>query len=116
VFAFLFCLLEKFTLFNEIFLVAILIYVKYRQTKEILSIYNFSDLYKLNKVSSCAGYMAAVGVTIVANFQETNAFIFHFIGALIAFGCGAVYQCSQVFVKINLYFLHTLIFVEYYFL
>jgi hypothetical protein len=60
--------------------------------------------------------MAAVGVTIVANFQETNAFIFHFIGALIAFGCGAVYQCSQVFVKINLYFLHTLIFVEYSFL
>jgi hypothetical protein len=53
VFAFLLCLLEKFTLFNDIFLVAILIYVKYRQTKEILSIYNFSDLYKLNSFFVC---------------------------------------------------------------
>lgn len=75
---------------------AILIYVKYRQVNEIITIYEFTNLQKLNKIASGTGYAAAIGMTIVANFQETNALIVHFIGAMLTFGFGATYQCLQV--------------------
>jgi hypothetical protein len=48
---------------------------------------------------SCAllflGYTSAFGVSMVANFQESNVIYVHYTGALMAFGCGLIYAWAQ---------------------
>lgn len=51
---------------------------------------------KLNLASFYTGLGAAIGVSIVANFQEAFVLIAHVVGAYAAFGLGSVYQCLQV--------------------
>jgi len=41
------------------------------------------------------GYASAFGVSIVANFQESNVLIIHYFGAFLAFGGGLVYAWAQ---------------------
>ncbi|CAG9532206.1 unnamed protein product [Cercopithifilaria johnstoni] len=41
------------------------------------------------------GYFSAFGVSLIGNFQEMNFVIIHYIGALLAFGCGLVYTWAQ---------------------
>lgn len=42
------------------------------------------------------GYIVALGVSIVANFQETGVPVVHGIGAIMAFICGVIYLWGQV--------------------
>lgn len=42
------------------------------------------------------GLISSFGLSIVANFQETNVFIVHIIGAFMCFGAGTIYFWIQV--------------------
>ncbi|KAK6113486.1 Frag1/DRAM/Sfk1 family protein [Brugia pahangi] len=41
------------------------------------------------------GYFSAFGVSLIGNFQEMSLVMVHYIGALMAFGCGLVYTWAQ---------------------
>lgn len=79
--------------------VGIVIYIRYRQIK--LLILDHSDLIqttsatKLSWISLWIGLGSCLGISIVANFQETNVRIIHFVGAFICFGFGTVYFWLQ---------------------
>lgn len=79
--------------------VGIVIYIRYRQIK--LLILDHSDLIqstsaiKLSWFSLWVGLGSCLGISIVANFQETNVRIIHFVGAFICFGFGTIYFWIQ---------------------
>lgn len=58
---------------------------------------------RLNWISLWIGVTSCLGISIVANFQETNVRIVHLFGALLAFGLGTVYFCVQ---SVMTYYLH----------
>lgn len=76
--------------------VAVLVYVRYREIDEIDRTGNYENVKIMNKRSVWLGVAASFGVSIVGNFQETNAFVIHVFGAGLAFGVGTVYICIQV--------------------
>lgn len=85
------------TLFFFSFAVLITIYVRFRQIAELYRNHSSSaNVVKLNRVGLCVGSLAAMGISVVANFQETNVFFVHITGALIAFGLGTTYLWVQV--------------------
>lgn len=43
--------------------------------------------------------MACLGLSVVANFQETNLFIVHLVGAILCFGCGLIYSWLQTWIS-----------------
>ncbi|KAJ8977610.1 hypothetical protein NQ317_011782, partial [Molorchus minor] len=67
-------------------------YLKYKQTKEILTKHNIQK-NAINKVALLIGLLACFGLSIVGNFQETNMFYVHWLGAILCFGIGSVYIC-----------------------
>lgn len=79
------------------FLIAITVYVRFKQI-HIYYGYHLSGetIPLLNRVSLCLGLVASLGLSIVANFQETNIIVVHLIGALLCFGPGTVYIWLQV--------------------
>lgn len=86
-----------FTYLNMKFLVAISVYLRHRQIVEF-----YWHHYKQTgrwRATSCAllwlGYVSALGVSIVANFQESNVLSVHYFGALLAFGSGLIYCWAQ---------------------
>ncbi|KAK7076726.1 DNA damage-regulated autophagy modulator protein [Halocaridina rubra] len=82
----------------------ITIYVRYRQIKELYHNHSTSShIVKLNRLGLLIGSLAALGISLVANFQETNVFFVHITGALMAFGLGTVYIWVQVREKIFLF-------------
>lgn len=72
-----------------------MIYIRYLQIKEVINDSN-GDYHNLNKINLMFGYCAALGLSVVANFQETNQITVHWTGAVCAFGGGALYQVIQV--------------------
>lgn len=59
-----------------------------------------SNFYKTcNKISHYIAIFGVLGLSIVANFQETNNFAMHMVGASLAFGSGSVYIAIQVVVR-----------------
>jgi len=64
--------------------VGITIYIRYRQIEQIYE--EHSDLHptgvKCNKVALWLGFVSCLGVSVVANFQETNVRIVHFSGGI----------------------------------
>lgn len=76
--------------------ILITIYVRFRQIAELYRNHSSSaNIVRLNRVGLCVGSFAALGISIVANFQETNVFFVHITGALIAFGLGTTYLWVQ---------------------
>ncbi|KAJ8977605.1 hypothetical protein NQ317_011777 [Molorchus minor] len=73
-------------------LMFIVIYVRYQQLKFCPEIE--APKY-LNNLSFTLGILACLGVTLVANFQESNVISVHALGALFAFGCSTMYCCIQ---------------------
>ncbi|KAA0187864.1 DNA damage-regulated autophagy modulator protein 1 [Fasciolopsis buskii] len=43
------------------------------------------------RITLALGLVAALGLSLVANFQETNVLVVHGIGAFMTFGCGTLY-------------------------
>lgn len=79
--------------------VGIVIYIRYQQIKLLVS--DHIDLIE-SQIATKSGIIclwigigSCLGISIVANFQETNVRIIHFIGAFICFACGTIYFWIQ---------------------
>ncbi|XP_012264241.2 DNA damage-regulated autophagy modulator protein 1 isoform X1 [Athalia rosae] len=82
------------------------IWLRYSQIKEISSSYQLhASLPKWNRSSLILGLLTCLGLSFVANFQETNVIVVHLLGALCCFGCGTAYFWTQVVCS---YYLHPL--------
>jgi hypothetical protein len=78
-------------------LVAIVVYIRYKQVHEFLVSHQIGyRSIKVNIVGLYLGWIGAFGISIVANFQETAVFRVHLTGALMAFGVGSAYLWTQV--------------------
>ena len=55
-----------------------------------------SSIIRANKAAVVAGFISAAGMSLVANFQETNVLSVHLTGALLSFGGATVYLWLQV--------------------
>lgn len=86
-------------------LLGIVIYIRYRQIEKL--IYHHSTLamssQNLNFKAVWIGIGSCLGCSIVANFQETNVRIVHFIGAFTCFGLGTVYFWLQAYISYNIH-------------
>lgn len=79
-------------------LVALTVAVRYKQVEQqcrdnMLPCAN--KVFALNKFALVSGLLSALGVSIVANFQELQLFTIHMIGAISAFGFGLIYCATQ---------------------
>lgn len=82
--------------FLFLFAVAMIIYLKYGQIKYMISKKAVASIDGLNKSALIIGLLFCFGMSIVANFQETNMIVIHWIGATMIFGFGSVYMCVMV--------------------
>jgi len=73
-------------------LFGVCVYVRYKQVHTYYR-YHLSGerIPRLNRIALILGWIAAIGISIVANFQETSVFVVHMIGAMLAFGPGTLY-------------------------
>jgi len=87
-------------------LLAIVMYVRYRQINEYYRSFALSPaVVKHNKVALWTGFLSCFGLSLVANFQETNVIVVHLTGAFLCFGLGTVYIWIQAICS---YYLHPL--------
>lgn len=73
-------------------------YIHYRHVKE----FNVTDTPIILKLNYCSLWIAAftcLGLSMVANFQETNSLPTHLTGAIMVFGLGALYCWIQAFIS-----------------
>jgi hypothetical protein len=79
------------------FPVVLVIYIRYRQINEYYRSYALSSaVVKHNKIALWTGFLSCFGLSLVANFQETNVILVHLTGAFLCFGLGTVYIWLQV--------------------
>lgn len=85
-------------------LLGIVVYIRYRQIEQL--IYLHLELptspSKLNRIAMWVGFGSCFGCSVVANFQETNVRIVHFVGAFTCFGLGTVYFWLQAIISHNI--------------
>lgn len=78
--------------------VCILIYVRYCEICQYYELYSISNrVIQLNKLGLWLGIFSCLGLSIVANFQETNVKYVHYFGATLCFGLGTAYFWIQVY-------------------
>lgn len=86
-------------------LLGIVVYIRYRQVEQL--IFHHLELvatsYKINWIALWLGIGSCLGCSIVANFQETNVRIVHFVGAFTCFGLGTIYFWFQAVIT---YYIH----------
>jgi hypothetical protein len=83
-----------------LFLVVMVMYVRYRQVNEYHRIYAPSPWVLIcNKHALWIGFLSCLGLSVVANFQTTNVRVVHLIGAGLCFGLGTAYLCLQVSIQ-----------------
>lgn len=90
-------------IFSQLFnivatLIALTIAVRYKQVEQQCRdnlIPDANKVFDLNKLSLFIGLGSAIGLSIVANFQELQLFVIHMIGAYSAFGFGLIYCILQ---------------------
>lgn len=75
-------------------------YIRYRQVEFFIDSGEIDLKRSWNTAAKWCGAIACLGMSIVANFQETSVVAMHFIGALGAFGVGSVYFIIQVTILI----------------
>lgn len=79
-------------------------YIRYRQVELVCEKHhNGVWVRRCNRVCIWVGAIAALGLSIVANFQETNIFAVHLLGAGLAFGLGCVYSLLMAVISFRLY-------------
>ncbi|CAE1157558.1 DRAM2 [Acanthosepion pharaonis] len=71
-------------------LIGMTLYIRYRQVDEMYKNSGRRHLIFFNKFAFGIGLLAAMGVSIVANFQESNVLIGHVVGAVLAFALGTL--------------------------
>jgi heme A synthase len=57
---------------------------------------------KINRISFPIGLTACLGMSMVANFQETSVLVVHYTGAILSFGVGTAYFWLQAVVSYEL--------------
>lgn len=82
-------------------LLGIVIYIRFRQIERLgLHHPNLQPTIKSwNDFGFWFGMGSCLGISIVANFQETNVRIVHFIGAFTCFGSGTIYFWIQALIS-----------------
>lgn len=98
-------------IFSQLFnivatLIAITIAIRYKQVEQQCRdnlIPDANRVFALNKWSFFIGLASAVGLSIVANFQELQLFVVHMIGAFTAFGFGLIYSVIQTRLSYYMY-------------
>ncbi|XP_073993540.1 DNA damage-regulated autophagy modulator protein 2 [Rhodnius prolixus] len=87
-------------------LLCILIYVRYCEICQYYELYSISNrVIQLNKLGLWLGIFSCLGLSIVANFQETNVKYVHYFGATLCFGLGTAYFWIQAMCS---YHMHSL--------
>lgn len=95
--------MAEFKFWMNFFPVVMVIYIRYRQIDKYYRSYALpSTVVKHNKIALWIGYLSCFGLSLVANFQETNVIIVHLTGAFLCFGLGTVYIWLQVSMYIML--------------
>lgn len=86
-------------------LLGIVIYIRYRQIQQLMShhIQLITTTSKYNNFALWIGLTSCLGCSIVANFQETNVRIIHFVGAFTCFGFGTIYFWFQALISYNIH-------------
>lgn len=78
------------------------IYVRYKLVEALTGNIDTS-VRRLNKVGLALGILCAFGLSLVANFQETNIEPVHVTGAFLVFGLGTVYAFIQAGLSYQMY-------------
>jgi len=85
-------------------LLAISFYIRFRQVSEYCTCYQIQGHYKLvNNVSLVLGWLGALGLSILCNFQETEVAEVHKVGLYLCFGCGVLWLWCLVYLSGGLY-------------
>jgi len=84
-------------------LLVITVFIRYKQMADFYPGHSQQALLKrLNTLSMWLGSLGALGVSLVANFQETSVAAVHFLGAALCFGLGTIYLWVQVYLSWHL--------------
>lgn len=85
-------------------LLGIVVYIRYRQIEKLIHHHPLlmESSARLNLIGMWLGIGSCVGCSIVANFQETNVRIMHYVGALNCFGLGTAYFWMQAYLSYNI--------------
>lgn len=88
----------------QLFLVGLTIYTRYRQIVHVVEHHQaLANLIgRLNRKALYIGLASCYGISIVANFQETNVRPMHYVGAFTAFGMGTLYFWYQSIITLRL--------------
>jgi hypothetical protein len=81
---------------------AVCVYIKYLEIKNCTATSGSGVSHKFNKVALAFGLVSCAGLDIVANFQESNVFVVHMLGAFLCFAAGTIYFILQVSSSISL--------------
>ena len=87
------------------FLLVLTFYVRYKQIEQYYRDHlspESSRILSVNWIALWIGCVSAFGMSIVANFQETNVFRVHMAGALLCFGFGVIYTWMQTFMSFKM--------------
>ena len=87
------------------FLIALTVYLRHLELRD-----HHTDVYvlfprfrMLSRFSLVLGLVSALGVSLVANFQEVNQIEFHIAGAAMVFGVGAVYMWIETYISYKIH-------------
>jgi hypothetical protein len=78
-------------------IVCVCVYIRYRHVGEYINYVTASRLRWINRGSLVLGFLAGFGLSIVANFQESQVLTMHMIGAFTAFGVGCIYMLVSTY-------------------
>ncbi|XP_036369164.1 DNA damage-regulated autophagy modulator protein 1 isoform X1 [Octopus sinensis] len=78
------------------------LYIRFKLIQSLVNVDN-SRIHVVNKVSFGLGIIAALGMSLVGNFQESNVLVVHVIGAFMVFGIGSVYEIFQTIMSYMMY-------------
>lgn len=85
-------------------LLLFVMYVRYLFIKELYRNYDLSDsILEINKIAAKIGVASVFGLSIVANFQESNVLTIHIFGAAVGFGFGCVHIILQTLLTDEIY-------------
>jgi len=97
------CIFSQFVNLGAL-LVAITFYIRYKQVSEYFNSYQLSRLLKnINFASLWIGWGGALGLSVVANFQETEVWSVHILGLYLCFGLGLIWIWCCVLTSYYLY-------------
>lgn len=76
------------------------IFIRFKQVR--VAAEGTPSVSRLNDLGFVLGMLACLGMSLVANFQETNVIIIHMLGAMMCFGIGSVYTILHTWITFRL--------------